>query len=158
MKKILLIVSMAAFSIIFMAAIYFAVGISSVYDPIKKYEYHGSVNQLIMKINFYSLNNHNVVLEFEDTTGDIQTGYAYYYDVTLKANGDIFNYDLKFEDVAHQDQSEISLVGAHDPIHKLGGYRIKDTGVKQLLYFFENNFIDSLNDLQCTDIKVNSNN
>jgi hypothetical protein len=50
-------------------------------------------------------------------------------------------------------KSEISLIGAHDPANKSGGYRLRDKGVKQLINIFDN-FIDALNNVQNTEIKV----
>jgi hypothetical protein len=142
--------------IVVAAAIFFVGGISSVYDPIKKYEYHGSVEQLIQKINSYTSINHDILFEVEDTVGDIKNGLAFHYTVVIRANGNTSNYDLKVEEIDKVDhnKSEISLVGAHDPTNKLGGYRPGDQGIKQLINIFENNFIRGLNNSQNMDIKA----
>jgi hypothetical protein len=56
------------------------------------------MEQLIQKINLYSSNDHNILFEFEDSVGNIKKGYAFHYDVVIKANGNTSNYDLEFEE------------------------------------------------------------
>ncbi len=155
MKKTVFILFGFLLLITIIAAIYFVGGVSAVYSPLKKYGYFGNVEGLLHAINLYKSDHHNILFEFEDTVGNLKKGYAFYYTVTIKANGNTSSYDLEFANTtgSNQIKSTISLIGAHDPTNKMGGYKMNDNGVKKLILVFQNYFIDSLNSVQNTNIK-----
>ncbi len=158
MKNTITIIAAVALFIIFSLVIYFGVGISSVYTPLKKYEYYGSIKQLMQKIDLYISNNHEVSIKPGDTVGNNSNGYAYYYTIQMNVEKNNIEYDVRFENKTSSDfnNTQISLIGAHDYGNKIGGYRINDNGVKNLVYTFDNNFISRLNEKQNTGIKAMS--
>lgn len=77
--------------------IYFVAGVSSTYHPIKKYQFSGSVVQLLSGLKSYSATNSNVSFRITDTTGSKENGYGIYMDVDVKSSqGDIL-YNLECE-------------------------------------------------------------
>jgi len=130
--------------IVVVSAIYFASGLSAVYDPIKKYTYNGTVKQLVQNITSYASENSDVKFGLEDKVGN-STDSAFYYSVKLKNGADSIVYDLAFEANKLKYGTTILLVGAHDISHKMGGYHLKDDGVKNLVAIFDSQLITNLN-------------
>lgn len=86
MKKTIFITTGLA-SISFIAIfIYFVTGVSSVSPPIKKYQYFGSVNQLISGFEKYSSNHSALTFKITDTVGVFENGYAYYLTIKMMNN------------------------------------------------------------------------
>jgi hypothetical protein len=157
-NKVNIIIIAFALATIIGAMIYFVGGMSAANDPIKKYESPDSVEELIQKIKLFKAINNKIFFELKDAVGDSKNGLAFYYDVVLKADGNEIIYNIKFNAVNRSStQSVLSLIGAHDPTNKIGGYNLNDKGVEELVNKFEIIFIDSLNKIQHTNLKVISN-
>lgn len=156
MKKPITFIAAAALIIIVALVIYFAVGISSVYPPLKKYEYYGSIKQLTRIMDTYISNNHEVSIKPGDMVGNDINGYAYYFTIQMNVDKNNIEFDVRLENKTSSDlnNTQILLIGAHDYGNKIGGYRINDNGVKNLVYLFDNNFISHLNEKQNAGIKV----
>ena len=153
-KNLLFVFIIISILIVAFSAIYFVTGVSSVYEPIKRYQFNGTVSQLVQKTNLYCSSNRNIVFNTEDTVGNQDNGYAFHYTVVINFNGSSTEYDLKLEETSEQKQIKtiISVVGAHDYSKKLGGYKFEDKGVTDLISNFEYNFINKLNKDQNTSI------
>jgi hypothetical protein len=123
--------------------IYFVSGISSVYPAIKQYEFNGDMKQFENKLDMLTSQNKKVSFSITDTTGNKDNGYAYYYMLNFDNN----EYDLKCEEKEFPNsiKAEISIVGAHNFNKRLGGYRIGDDGVKDLVNVFDEEIIKGLN-------------
>jgi hypothetical protein len=130
--------------------IYFVSGISYVYPDIKQYEFNEGMKQFKNKLVMFTSQNKKVSFSINDTTGNKNDGYAYYYTVNFDNN----EYDLKCEEKEFQNsiKTEISIVGAHNFKKRLGGYRIGDDGVKNLVNVFDEEIIKGLNVNQNTVI------
>ncbi|MDB5011376.1 MAG: hypothetical protein JWQ06_2165 [Mucilaginibacter sp.] len=131
---------------------YFVVGVSSTIPPIKKYEFSGSVNQLLYGINKYTSTNANVTLKITDTTGNKHDGYAIYMDIEIKSEASVIIYNLKCEkdnDDGEADKTLVQLIGAfNERNYKVGGYGINGTGVKKMVNDFELAFLMGLKQQQ----------
>lgn len=135
--------------------IYFAAGVSSVHSPIKKYEYLGSFDQLISGIQKYSSANPDVNYKITDTVGNRDNGYTIYMTIEMRSNRRNIMYELKCEKMKSKGEpatTEIKLVGAHDMINKTTGYKIDDTGVKELVNYFDADFLVPLKTSQNINI------
>jgi hypothetical protein len=137
--------------------IYFVAGVSATIPPIKKYQYSGSVNQLLSGIKEYSATNPNVSLKITDTAGNKEIGYAIYMDVEVKGlTGDIL-YNLKCEksdNDVEPAQTLIQLIGVFNTKnYKIGGYGIKGIGVKSMVKDFDTGFLVDLQKQQNMSIK-----
>lgn len=143
MQKITIIVGLILLSFA-CVWIYFAVGVSSVHSPIKRYEYLGSLEQLMSGIQRYSSANPDLNHKITDTVGDKENGYAIYMTIEMRSKTRKIMYELKCEEMKYEGESattEINLVGAHDMVNKTTGYKIDDTGVKELVNYFDANFL-----------------
>jgi hypothetical protein len=128
--------------------IYFVAGVSSTFPPIKKYQFSGSVNQLLSGIKEYTSIDRNVTLKITDTTGNERNGYAIYMDVEVKGlTGDIL-YGLKCgksNDDGEPATTLIQLISAFNAKdYKIGGYGIKGIGVKNMVKDFDTGFLVEL--------------
>jgi hypothetical protein len=123
--------------------IYFVSGISSVYPAIKQYEFNGGIRQFNNKLVLFTSQNKKVSFSIDDTTGNKNSSYAYYYSVNFDKN----EYDLRCEekDFPNSIKTEISIVGAHNFRRRMGGYRIDHDGVKNLVDVFDEEIIKGLN-------------
>jgi hypothetical protein len=126
--------------------IYFVGGVSATYPPIRKYDCNGSVEQFGSAIQRMALSDSGINLKISrrDSSRADDGGR----DMVIKIKRDTINvlYDLVCDE--ETGQTEIKLVGAHNYNNTVGGYRTEDTGVKEFLNYFENDFLDKLNKQQ----------
>jgi hypothetical protein len=137
---------------------YFVAGVSSTFPPIKKYQFSGSVNQLLSGIKEYTAINPNVSLKITDTTGNEENGYGIYIDIVVKGlKGDIL-YNLKCEksnDDGEPAKTLIHLIGVFNTKnYKIGGYGNEGTGVKDMVKDFDTGFLLDLQKQQKMSIKL----
>ncbi len=128
---------------------YFVVGISSVYPPIKSYEYPKSIHQLENSMTALAAANKNISFKNTAITGTEARGYHYYFTVELKNAANDLEYKIVYDKANNwikTNTTEIKLVGAFDKINKTGGYKYKDKGVKELATLFEKDFLYRLPD------------
>ena len=144
-KTLIIIIGLAIVSVVGVF-VYFVAGISAVYPPIKKYQFTGSVDQLLSGIRHYTSTNPNVTLKITDTTGNMTNGYAFYMDVEIKESKRVLLYNLKCEkDGDDGSKTLIDLIGVfNERDYKTGGYSIKGIEVNNMANDFENNFLPSL--------------
>jgi hypothetical protein len=123
--------------------IYFVGGVSAVYPPIKKYEYVGTTNQLLLDIQQNNLSNTSIVSHITDTVGTKENGYAFYMSIEIKNNEMNVLYDIKCQE-ENGEKTEIKLVSVNDRTNNIVGYQLEDKGVKALVKKFEMYFINPI--------------
>ncbi len=137
--------------------IYFVAGVSSTFPPIKKYEFAGSVNDLLSGIKKYNADNPNVTLIITETTGNKDNGYGIYMDIEIKSVTSDIVYNLECEKNNNDGEAAktlIQLIGAFNTKnYKIGGYGIKGTGVKNMVKDFDEGFLVKLQKQQKMSIK-----
>lgn len=140
--KVIIPISIIGLVIIIGFFVYFVSGLSSTYPPIRKYEYKGSLNQLVTSIREYTLTNADVKFKITDTVGNKENGYAIYLNIETKTNQDSIEYGLKCEEYnskGNPNLTIISLVEAYNKTQNTGGYSKKAKGVDGLVNEFELN-------------------
>lgn len=142
MRKIIICGGIALLFVIGMF-IYFTSGVSSLYPPIKEYEYSGNMNQLISGIQDFTSRNSNIIFTITDTVGSSDYKYGLYFEIRIKDNNRNISYELKYEN-NNRKLSKIKLIGAHDETNKRGGYKINEPEVKALLNYFDSKFLTKL--------------
>ena len=91
--------------------------------PVKRYEYAGDYNKLILKIDKFCAGRRDLKFEVTDKIVGQNNRYGIYAIVTTITAGDSVEYGLKFEsDSSKVNSTIISTVKAHDNIPKLAGY------------------------------------
>ncbi len=147
MRKIILIILGLVLVIFIGTYVYKILTISSVYPPIKEYEYSGSVNHLITGIGGYASTNPKVSFKITDTVGNSNTGYAIRLDIEIKHQMHDITYNLQCEEKRGIDVSPktiVELLGAYDKTDNIGGYIAEAKGVKLLVDDFETDFLFGL--------------
>jgi len=127
--------------------IYFVSGFTSVYPPIATYSYSGHVDSLISGIQAYSKKNPTVSFKDPDTVGSSRVPFPFYSDLGIHNPDRSVVYNLKFDPIDGSDRTKgtfVYIIGAHDYQHKIGGYTINDTGVRDMLKHFESGFLIEL--------------
>lgn len=152
MKLIILVTIITVVVIIIGYCVYFTAGISSTYPAIRKYEYAGNFNQLIIGIRNYTSTDSAVKLKITDTTGNKNNGYATYLNIKMKVNQDSVEYGLKCEEHISDGKTILSLVEAYNKTRITGGYSKEAKGVEPLVSNFEANFLKPLRNSQ--NIKI----
>lgn len=148
MKKGIIIAVIAA--LVIGGFIYFVAGVSSVTPPIKKYQYLGSVNQLLSGIQGYASTNPNVTFKITDTVGSRSNGYGIYMTIGMKKNGHDITYRLMCEGDDNNSivKTKVHLILAFDETAKTGGYQLNGKGIKPLVDDFETDFLVGLKNKQ----------
>lgn len=138
--------------IIFIGAfVYFVSGVSSTFASIKKYQYSGSINQLITGLRRYASNNPDVTFKITDTTGNRTNGYGIYMEVKMIKDRHHFEYSLmceKNDDSGMPDATKVELVFAYDSTSNSGGYKKRAHGIKVLIDNFDTDFLVGLKNNQ----------
>jgi hypothetical protein len=152
MKKVIIIAVISA--LVICGFIYFVSRMTPGSSVIKRYSYSGDVKDFISHVQSFSEINSNVVSKITDTTGTAQKGYTFYLDIELKNNQHDILYSIACESNSKNgtSETEIELVMAYDKINKVGGYRKEAKGIKQLVNYFDTNFLTLLRDSQ--NIKI----
>ena len=75
--------------------IYFVGGVSATIPPIKKYEFSGSVDQLLSGIQKFALTDSDITFQITERTGNKQNGYGTYFDIKIKIDTSIMEYNLE---------------------------------------------------------------
>ena len=116
--------------------IYYLANISSVYDPMKKYEYSISSKDLEKAI---------IDIAKDDSTFHYKItniiGHKHYMDFEIINDSTNLLYNINYIDSEESKKdspsSILSLVGAFDRINKCGGYKIENEAIKKLIITFE---------------------
>jgi len=128
--------------------IYFVGGVSATIPPIKKYEFSGSVDQLLSGIQKFALTDSDITFQITERTGNKQNGYGTYFDIKIKIDTSIMEYNLECEKSSKGKdvvKTLIQLIGAHNEMnYAVGGYGINGTGVKSMVKDFEIQFLGKL--------------
>lgn len=146
-KIVIIIVVLAAIGFVG-SCLYLVAGVSATIPPIKKYEFSGTVDQLLSGIRKYAFADTTVTLKIIDTTGDKNTGYGIEMDIEIKSDKHILIYNLKCEKNNGDyktDNTLIQLIGAFNKKdHNVGGYGIKGVGVSKMVNEFDTVFLTKL--------------
>jgi hypothetical protein len=133
------------------AFVYFVSGVSATIAPIKKYQYSGSIDQLINGLRRYASANPDMTFKVTDITGDRFNGYATYMDIKMIKDRHHFEYSLKCEK-KNQDNApattKAELVFAYDSTSNSGGYGAGALGIKVLIDNFDKDFLVGLKNNQ----------
>jgi hypothetical protein len=110
---------------------------------IKKYTYPIEVKEIIGRIQKFCAEDSSLNARITDTIGTAKIGYAYYLEIEIKKSGHDFLYRLACESdmPATVPESTVKLVLAYDKINNIGGYNNSDPDVKNLVNYFETNFL-----------------
>lgn len=122
--------------IAFGGILYFVSQFSAVYPPIKKYDYAESYSQFLQDLKLYSTRHPEIIFSITDTTGGLNDGYSYYITIKTTSNNLKNEYHIAYEtqdDWFGNKKNKIYLIGAFDRLKNLGGYKIKENGVKELV-------------------------
>ena len=133
------------------AFVYFVSGVSETSAPIKKYQYSGSINQLINGLRRYASANPNMTFKVTDITGSRTNGYAIYTDIKMIKDQHHFEYSLKCEKNSEDSAPAITkaeLVFAYDSTSNTGGYGAGAQGIKVIIDNFDNDFLVGLKNNQ----------
>jgi len=132
--------------------IYFVAGVSATIPPIKKYEFSGNVDQLLTGIQKFTSTNSGITFQITDKTGNKENGYGTYFDIKIKIDTSILEYNLECEKSSKRDdtiKTLIQLIGAHNEMnYSVGGYGINGVGVKPMVKDFEIRFLAKLKSQQ----------
>ncbi|MBB2144003.1 hypothetical protein GM921_00770 [Pedobacter sp. LMG 31464] len=155
MKKTILITIALGFILFTAIFIYFVSGVSSVSPPIKKYQYFGSVNQLLSGFEKYSSNHSDMTFKITDTVGGIENGYAYYMTIEIMNNKHNITYRIMCEQNKDDKniKTNVNLILAFDETNKTGGYQMKGKVVEVLVKQFDLGVLKPLKDKQ--NIQIN---
>ncbi len=114
-------------------------------NSIKDYRYNGSVDNLIMNIQSYAKAKPGISFKITDTTGNAESGFAYYMDIELKDNKSDFLFTIKCKDGKKHDssaaQTDAKLIFAFDRVHIIGGYNKDAQGIEPLVKAFDVRFL-----------------
>jgi hypothetical protein len=146
-KGIGIIVLVLAFFTVVGGFIYFVSGISSVSPPIATYSYAGRIEGLVSGIQEYGSTNQTISFKVTDSVGTDSDTYALYVNIGIKNQDRNVMYNLSFKPIDGSDRTKGTLVlfiGAHDLTRKIGGYSINDNEVRDMLNYFESEFLIDL--------------
>lgn len=127
--------------------LYFASQFSATYTPLKKYNY--KVSALDLQDVIFNLDKSDPTVDciITDTVG-VKGDQAYYMHLKKRRRGANYSFYIKYDDKKNfwsdSVNSEIKLNGAFDSEQGVGGYRIENIGVENLIKIFEKEFIDKL--------------
>ena len=147
MKRATILVSILAFIIVIGGFVYFVAGVSATSAPIKKYQYSGSMSQLITGLRKYASNNPAISFRITDTTGSRADGYAIYTAIEATKNLHQLEYHLRCEESDNNSEAtttKIALVFAYDATNNSGGYQKNGRGVNVLVDRFDEDFLPGL--------------
>ncbi|RZK39954.1 MAG: hypothetical protein EOO90_16960 [Pedobacter sp.] len=150
MGRVLIIIYIFIILIALGTVVYFLGGISRQTTPIRRYEYQGSVKELVLDISRYTKLRPNVKYFITDTIGDIKEDYAIRVSLELIANNDdTLEFDLKIEpkDKLVSTRTNVYLTKAYNKTNISGGYQAKSEGVKTLVDFFNSDFVHNIRKL-----------
>lgn len=128
-------------------AVYFVSQFSAVYPPIEKYDYPESYPQFSQNLKTFSSANPEVTYSVTDTTGGRMNGYSYYLTVKTTHDSTYKEYNIAYkieENWFGTKKNKIYLIGTFDRLKRLGGYKMKENGVKDLVSAFETDFMNPL--------------
>ncbi len=147
-KKILLPVSVTIVLLIIGTYIFIVSQLTAVYPPVKEYILTATVPGLKRKMLDLFKDKVKYTHVFTDTTGDNETGYAYYGDLRIDTHNKKYEYQYKYLQNAGvwrtEGTSKIELIGAFNLTDSLGGYKKEDEGMKDLVEIFDKEFIEKL--------------
>jgi hypothetical protein len=151
MKKGTIVALILVFVIFFGAFVYFVTGVSATGAPIKKYQFFGTINQLLTGLQKYASNNPDMTFKITDTTGNQTNGYAIYMEIKMLRDEHHIQYTLKCEkntDNSNDVETKVELVFAYDATFISGGYQKNARGVKVLVDYFDTDFLVGLENNQ----------
>jgi hypothetical protein len=143
-KKILVVI---ATLLIIGLAIVFVLYISKVAPSntsvIKKYSYPIEIKEIVNRIQKFCNEDSCLNARITDTTGTTNTGYSYYLNIEIRRSGRDLLYSIACENIysSKVPETTIELVLAYDKINNIGGYNSRAPGVKDLVDYFDTNFI-----------------
>lgn len=143
-KYVIIFCFLGVIAFYFIRIAYPVLQISSVYPPMKEYNFSLTTAQLANEIIKIANDDSNLNFKITDTTGTSKDNFKYYADVYLKNDTTIYSFNL-FYNQSGKRNSKINLVGAFDKTHKFGGYQINNKDIQSLITVFENKFIDRIN-------------
>ncbi|TWR26550.1 hypothetical protein FPZ43_15465 [Mucilaginibacter pallidiroseus] len=123
-------------------AIYFVVGISDTFPPIRVYNCSGRVSEFEAGIDKISKTEKNITYKITDTVGSKDNGFAMHMTIIITSAKRSIEYNIKYE--SNDTQTKLALIMANDWASKLGGYGIKADGMYELLSVFEKKIIYGL--------------
>ena len=147
MKKTLVLYVLFPIILVLGAFVYFVSQFTAVYPPIRKFEYSKSVTDFNNDLRILTSKRTNISYQLTDTTGNKETGYAYYFNIKVigSEKNNEFNLAFKTEENWKGDKKNtISLVGAYDVIHNVGGYSKESEGIDRLAKAFEQDVYEGL--------------
>lgn len=123
------------------SGIYFVSQFSAVYPPIKQYDFSTNVNDLEKIIIDLVEKEPDFNYSKKDTVGNLENGFAYYMEIEIKNSDCDIIYLIKYCDSKYSNNnkqhSELKLIHTFDRPNNIGGYKIKENGVKGLLEIFD---------------------
>ncbi len=146
-KYVIFFCALAVMAFCFIKIVYPIINISSVYPPMKEYNFSLTTDKLANEIIKISNNDTNINYKITDTTGTSNDNLKYYADINLKNDSTLYSYNF-FYIKLDKTHSKIGLVGAFDKTHKFGGYQNDSKDMQNLIAIFENKFIDRINSNQ----------
>ncbi len=125
--------------------IYFATQVSATYPPLKEYRFTLGTKELGALIKKSFDDDPSITLKMTGTVGSSQNR-TYSMDIGMRIDSTIYKYNINYEieTLSNSRVVKIALVGAFDITHHIGGYRIQDRGLDNLITLFENRFIERL--------------
>ncbi|WP_207429517.1 hypothetical protein [Pedobacter sp. SYSU D00535] len=147
MKKTPILYVLFAAFLVLGAFVYFVSQFTSVYPPIRKFEYSKNVTDFHNDLRTLISTRPNISFQLTDTTGTEENGYVYYYNIKVidSKKSNEFNVAFKTEENWKGDRKNtICLVGAYDRIHKVGGYSKESKGIDRLAKAFEQDVYEEL--------------
>ena len=110
---------------------------------IKKYTYPKEINEIIGRIQKFCNEDSCLNARITDTTGTTNTGYTYYLNIEIKKSSRDLLYSIACENnnSSKVPETTVELVLAYDKINNIGGYNNRAPGVKDLVDYFDTNFI-----------------
>lgn len=147
MKKTILLIFALAVILVVGGIVYFVSGITEVSPVVKKYEFVGNINELILGIRQFADGNPQVVFSMGDTAGYGKLRLRGLMKVEIKNGGTAIEYDLacqKSQDNNGSSVVDIDITGVYDKLNHIGGYTSGIKEVEPLIQVFEIAFVAPL--------------
>jgi len=135
--KIFLVLGGLIFIGLMLRGCYKVLCISCTPDPVKTYDYPGSMDQLENNFKNFAADNHSIYYNLSRRGADPKDAR----DITIKL--EINNNDIECHLVIYDfnESTELDIDEIFDNTHKKGGNNASDQNVKMLLIEFENSFM-----------------
>lgn len=142
-KYVIIFCVLGVIAFYFIRIAYSVLQISSVYPPMKEYNFSLTTAQLTKEIIKIAHDDSNFNFKLTDTIGTSKDNLKYYAVVYLKNDTTTYRFNLSYNQSGKKN-STINLAGAFDQTHKFGGYQNNNKDIQSLITVFENKFIDRI--------------